>query len=370
MSLYEERLKRTMDAVHMQPVDKIPFSYNGPAYLARECNLKMSEYVSDFDKATDAAVHFANQHPGIDTMHTPIISPYLLCNQWLSQVRVPGIELPDDELWQMDEKELMTFDDYEKIIKIGYEDWLKDFMLNRLDDPNAKALPFFQHMPGTVNRLATEAQMPVINIGNICSPFEGFCGARGLMNFFVDLCEEPELVREALDVAMDYTYQTFVHQLETMHPFGSWVGVWRGAPQFLSHETWMEFVWPDTLKLIKACVDHDVLPILHFDSCWNRELETLKDLPEKKCLLMLDGTTDMRQARQVLKDQVCLMGDVPSRMTANDTPENVYKYVTDMITDVGPETGLIVSTGCDAPLNARKENIDAMIQATIDFKCQ
>ena len=85
---------------------------------------------------------------------------------------------------------------------------------------------------------------------------------------------------------------------------------------------------------------------------------------------MLDGTTDMRQARQVLKDQVCLMGDVPSRMTANDTPEDVYKYVTDMITDVGPETGLIVSSGCDAPLNARKENIDAMIQATIDFKCQ
>ncbi|HIS80032.1 MAG TPA: hypothetical protein IAB52_01020 [Candidatus Scatomonas merdavium] len=368
MTLYEERLKRTMDAVHMESVDKIPFSYNGPAYLARAEGLKIADYITDFDRATDAAVHFACSHPGIDSLHTPIISPYVLCDQWLSAVRVPGVELPPDELWQMDEKENMHREDYEKIIKAGYEVWLKEFMVKRLDDPRKKALPFFQHMPQTVQRLASEAQVPVINQGNFCSPFEGFCGARGLMNFFVDLCEEPELVRAALDKAMDYTYQAAVAQMETMHPFGAWIGVWRGAPQFLSHDTWMEFVWPDTLKLIKACVDHDVLPILHFDSCWDTELESLKDLPEKKCILMFDGTTDMRQARKILEDQVCLMGDVPSRMTANDSPEAVYRYVIDLIRDVGPETGLIVSTGCDAPLNAKPENIDAIIQATVDYK--
>ena len=48
-------------------------------------------------------------------------------------------------------------------------------------------------------------------------------------------------------------------------------------------------------------------------------------------------------------------------------PEQVYEYVTKLIDDVGPKTGLIVSSGCDAALNARHENIDAMIQATLDY---
>ena len=109
------------------------------------------------------------------------------------------------------------------------------------------------------------------------------------------------------------------------------------------------------------------MPVLHFDSCWERELETLKELPEKKCLLMLDGTTDMRKARAVLDDRMCLMGDVPSRMMAFSKPEEVYEYVTKLIDDVGPKTGLIVSTGCDCPLNAKDENVDAIIQATVDY---
>lgn len=368
MSLYEERLKRTMDAVHMEPVDKIPFSYNGPAYLARAEGMKISTYISDYDAAAGAAVNFCRRHPCIDTLHTPIISPYILCGQWLSAVRVPGVELPEDELWQIDEKENMHREDYEKILKMGYEAWLQEFMVKVLGDPMKKTIPFLQAMPGTVRRLAEEAQVPVVNAGNFCSPFEGFCGARGLMNFFIDLCEEPELVRAALDNAMDYTYKAATAQMDAQHPLGAWVGVWRGAPQFLSHDTWMEFVWPDTLKLIKACVDRNVVPILHFDSCWDTELESLKDLPEKKCILMLDGTTDIRKAREVLGDQVCIMGDVPSYLTANGSPEEVYNYVTSLIRDVGPETGLIVSTGCDAPLNAKDENIEAMLQAVTDFR--
>ena len=52
MTLYEQRLLRTMNAIQMKPVDKIPFSYSGPAYLARSQGVKIGTYVSDFTKAT------------------------------------------------------------------------------------------------------------------------------------------------------------------------------------------------------------------------------------------------------------------------------------------------------------------------------
>lgn len=368
MTLYEQRLARTLNAVQMKPVDKIPFSYSGPAYLARSQGMKIGTYVSDFMKATDAAVGFVAEHPGIDTLHTPTISPYALSTLWLSKVRVPGQELPEDELWQVDEQELMTVEDYETIIKNGYGPWLEDFLKNRAGDPLPKMQPFIQSSPETFRRMAVEANMPVVNTVSVGAPFEGFCGARQLMNFFMDLMEEPELVKKALDKAMEHVYGNFVAQLDAIKPIGVWVGGWRAAPELMAHDTWMEFVWPYLRRLIDAAIERNVLPILHFDSCWESELETLKELPPRTCLLMLDGSTDMRMARNVLDDRMCLMGDVPSTMLAFGDENQVYQYVTKLIDDVGPKTGLIVSSGCDTPLNAKPENVRAMIQATVDYR--
>ena len=47
MELYAKNVERTLKAVHMEKVDKIPFSYSGPAYMARHQGLKISEFVSD-----------------------------------------------------------------------------------------------------------------------------------------------------------------------------------------------------------------------------------------------------------------------------------------------------------------------------------
>ena len=37
----------------------------------------------------------------------------------LSSTKLPGRELPDDKLWQVDEKGLMTEEDYDTIINKG-----------------------------------------------------------------------------------------------------------------------------------------------------------------------------------------------------------------------------------------------------------
>lgn len=366
MSTLEKRIGRTLNAVHMEKVDKIPFSYSGPAYVARAQGMKIGEFVTDFDKATDATIGFCKAHPGIDTFHTPIITPYALTTLWLSEVKVPGIDLPDDELWQMHEVQRMEMEDYEKILKVGYRQWLGEYMA-RIGNPQMNMGPFLAHSPITAQRLATEAGVIQINGGNVGTPIEGFCGARQLMNFFMDIMEEPELVKAAMDEAMKVIYADFVGMLDMAKPVGTWIGGWRAAPELMSHDTFMEFVWPYLEKLIYAAIDRNVLPILHFDSCWENELETINTLPAKTCLLMLDGSTDMRKARAVLDDRMALMGDVPASMLAFGTENQVYEYVTKLIDDVGPKTGLVVSSGCDCPLNAKRENVDAMIQATVDY---
>ena len=124
---FEKRLERTMNAISMKPVDKIPFHYSGPACMARMEGMTMNEFVHDFDKATDACVHFLNEHPGIDAIHSPTMYPPVLANLWLSEIRTPGEELPDDELWQVVERDNMKPEDYERIIKIGYGPWREEY---------------------------------------------------------------------------------------------------------------------------------------------------------------------------------------------------------------------------------------------------
>lgn len=367
MDKYELGVKRTLNAVRMQPVDKIPFSYSGPAYMAKRQGLKISEYLSDINKARRAAADFCISHPGIDSIHSPTMCPYTLPVLWLSQVKVPGRELPDDELWQMLEKENMQFEDYEKIVRMGYGRWFLKFSKEYLGDPLPKALPSLLSVKKTAKYMKTEAGVPVMNGASIGSPMECFCGGRQMMNFLMDALEEPEIVTAAMEKAQKFLCTMYKSQLKLSRPFAAWVGGWRAAPSMISHEMFMDFAWKYIKELVNIALEQGAIPVLHFDQCWDRELETLKELPPKSCILMFDSFTDMRLARNILDDRVCFLGDVPASKLAYGTPDEVYDYCVKLIDDVGPKTGLILSSGCDCPLNAKDENVDAMIQASLDY---
>lgn len=369
----DKRLERTMNAISMKPVDKIPFHYSGPACMARMEGMAINEFVHDFDKATDACIHFLNEHPGIDAIHSPTMYPPVLANLWLSEIRTPGEELPDNELWQVVEHDNMQLEDYERIIQMGYGAWRDEYFNKYLGNIAEKTAPFIDSLPMTYGRIRREANVLIMKEGpDAASPIESIAGARGLVNFFMDIMDEPELVKKAMDVAFDHLYRTYTGSLDSMaaagaKPSSCWIGGWRGAPAMLSHDAWMEYVWPYIRRFIDATLDRGILPILHFDSCWDSEIETLKELPPRSCLLMLDGSTDMRHARGILGDHLAMMGDVPSNILAYGTDNQVYEYVTKLIDDCGSKTGLIISSGCDCPMNAKPENVNAMIQAAMDY---
>ena len=368
MSLYDERLKRTMDAVQMKPVDKIPMSFNGPAYIARRQGISIAEFLSDYSLAAEKSIEFCLEHPCVDSIHSPIMEVKTLSILWLTKAKVPGRDLPADELWQLDEKENIKFEDYEKMISMGYGKWVNKYLKETIGTTMTSLAPYLMKYPKIKKTVKKKGQLPIMNDASYGTAFEGICGGRQLMNFYMDLFEEGELLKKVLDSAHEYTMKSWRMMISVMKPKFAWVGGWRAAPAMLSHDNWMEFVWPYLKPLILECTDRGITPVLHFDSDWSSELETLKELPPRKCILMLDGSTDMRKAREVLGDRMCLMGDVPATMLAFGSDTEVYNYVTKLIDDVGSKTGLIVSSGCDCPLNAKDENVDAMIQAVADYR--
>lgn len=366
--LYEERLARIQKAVALEPVDKVPLAPCANAYWARAQGITLKEYFSSPEKTCTTNLNAHLELGGVDATQNEIFNPYLLSGQWLNKVAVPGKELGDDDMWQMLEKENVTQEDYYKILEIGFEPWLTDFLKEKCNDPEGKLVEWgFYDYLGTAKKRFMDAGIPCIADFLLITPFEFLCGGRSLEAFFVeDLMDEPELVEKVFEKIMEYTIPKYRAMMEAMHPIGVWVGGWRTAPEMLNDELWERFVWPYFKAYAELCIECDVIPLFHLDSCWDRKLERFREFPAKKCIMGLDSKTDIRLAKKTVGDMMCILGDVPPALTAYGTPKEIMDYVTKLLDDIGTE-GIIISSGCDIPSDAKKENILAMGEATNNY---
>lgn len=364
--LFNQRLNRIRKAVALEQVDKIPVAPCANAFNARTQNILMKDYITNFELACGANIKTLGELGDIDATQNEIFSPYLLAGQWLSKVAVPGDQLGDDEMWQVVECENMTQDQYQDILRDGFGPFLDKFLVERCNDPEVHLQDFYAYV-GEAKRRFVEAGIPCIADFLVINPFEFFCGGRSLPVFFMDdLMDEPELMDEVFAKVMEYTIPKYRAMMQATKPIGVWIGGWRSSPDMLSPELWERFVWPYFKQYTELCIENDVIPIFHLDSCWDNMLERFREMPAKKCIMALDSTTDIRRAKHAVGDMMCIMGDVPAELLTYGTPEQVHKYVTDVIDDIGP-VGYIASSGCDIPSDAKFENVRAMCDVANDY---
>ena len=362
---YDERLNRIRKAVALEPVDKIPVAPCGNAYMARSAGIPMKDYIRDYELACSTNLK-ALEQMGAEITQNVIFSPWLLSPQWLSKIAVPGEELDVDELWQVKEAENMKFEDYQEVLDKGFEAFQTRFVKEKCDDANAKLASYFEYLPTAYQRFY-EAGIPCICDFLMITPFEFFCGGRSLEAFFMDdLMDEPDFMDEVFAKTMEHTLPLYRGMMEQLRPVGVWIGGWRTAPDMLSPEMWSRFVAPYIKAYADLCIEMNVIPMFHLDSNWDNALEWFRCMPPKKCILALDSKTNIRKAKEILGDMMCILGDVPAELLAFGTPEEVYAHTTKLIDVIGP-TGYIVASGCDVPANAKPENVQAMCDAANNY---
>lgn len=359
-STFEYNLSLFKKAVAMEPVDRVPFIPCAPAFFPLDGGISLKTAITDFETASkvNLAEHLKYKATGTQAN---IFTPLLLTGYWLSQVCLPGEgKLNDYDLWQMMEKEdFVSQDDYREIIKNGYGPWYEKFKKERLNNVDEKLIPYFQ-AAGPSAMEFVEAGIPITMGMLMITPFEFLCGGRSLQSFLLDdIYEEPELLKEVFDKIMEWAVPYYDSMLTMLKPLGVWVGGWRAAPGIVSPAICEEWGMPYIRKYVDMCIAHDVVPILHLDSDWEKALEMFRDFPEKKCILALDGKTDIFKAKEVLGDRMCIMGDVPAEMLAFSDYDTVYSYCEKLIREIGP-TGFILASGCDVPPNAKQECVMAM----------
>ena len=356
-------------AVAHEPVDTIPCLFAGPALSPRLVGMSQKEFCLNGDSALQSsldAIRKVGDFDGINMMQSGLF-PVLIGLLWLSKVLIPGIDLPEDDLWQVKEQMIMQDDDYDFIIDKGWDAFVQKTL------PKVMDMKLLEENNAWMEAKFTSVADHYRNIGYMIAaagiatiPFEPICGARSMSKFFLDLYRMPDKVKAAMDVAAPVMTEQAIGAVKASGVDGVWVGGWRTASAMIAPDIWNKLVWPYFRDVSMALIDAGITPVFHWDQCWDRDLERLKELPAKKCVLSLDGMTDIRLAKKILRDHTAVMGDVPAPLFATGTTEEMRQYVHDLVRDLGTE-GFILCSGCDAPINTKPENMRAFLDASREF---
>jgi methanogenic corrinoid protein MtbC1 len=354
--------------VHDLGVDVAPAAFVGKLQETGATVLGLSGLLTiafDAMKETIAAVEAAGLRPGVKVMIGGGRIAPALTSIWLSHIAEPGRELPPESLWQVQEAEVMTVEDYDTIIDKGWNAFLMEYMPRVIDPAEFGAWIGWNQANGArVQQTYREHGYVVVCDAPVMAPvpFEPLCGGRSMSKFFLDLYRIPDKVQAVMDVMLVEILAT-IEATPTMFGIGgTWLGGWRAASALLAPKLWDRFVWPYYVRLAEALVNKGITPVLHWDQDWTRDLGRLKELPAKKCILNPDGMTDLLKFKELAGDHMAVMGDVPASLFAAGTPDDIYDYVRCLVRDVGP-TGLILCPGCDAPINTKSENMEAYVAA-------
>ncbi len=365
LELWRERDERIRKALNYETVDRIPILFYGTAWSAASQGVPISTFCTDPEASavvTLDCMDSLDDVDGINMQHGGLVTTYLT-DLWLSKVDVPGIDLPADSLWQVQEREVMKVEDYDLILNQGWEAFLGKIapqvhnaeLLQRNRQwlyGNGASLAERYHRRGyaTLTCMATSI------------PFEALCGARSMEKFYFDCYRMQDKVKAALDVGQAFYINQALGGTGFMGVKGTWVGGWRAASALVSRKMWDKLIFPYYHDMITKLHAAGILCVLHFDQNWDRDIERFLELP-KGCVFAPDGATNIRKAKEKLGDHMVFLGDVSSALFATGTPDDVHKYVRELIRDLGPK-GLIMNPGCDIPINAPRANVEAFVAAT------
>jgi hypothetical protein len=361
--LLKERKDRIFKAVALERPDRIPVILEYSAFAAKMTKMPLSEFVKDSKGSVKAMIQTFKMIGEADAINYGGVSSILgLACLWMSKVKVPGVDLPEDELWQVDEAERMEPEDYERILVEGWPAFYQSYMQKLMGgDVWEKVNAGMKRFPKMLEAWVADGIL-VLTGGCVTTPFEFYCGGRSLVEFIHDLHKIPDKVQAAMDVTIPHLAGPSCEMTKRFHVPCIWVGGWRSASSVLSPKLWDRFVFPYFERLVHEVVDAGLIALLHLDSDWTRDLARFRSLPKGKCILALDGSTNIFKAKEILGDHMCIMGDVPPAMFALSTPDEVYNYSMKLTKEIGPN-GFMLHSGCDIPMNAKLENVQAMVAA-------
>ena len=368
------RRERFEAAIALERPDRVPVIPLMVSFPIRHRGMTQAEAYRDLDRAFRATLETFDDLGGFDILFKPNIYWPMLGERFHNApVRnlIPGRQLPEDALNQIDERELFSREDYDRIASVGWNAfWAEHY--EQMSGKSMGRLAFGQK--ALLDRYCREMQIceergiPVLLGVAVDSVLMAFSLSRTLTQFTMDLYEIPDKVQAAMDASCDELIQNALDTIAiTKRPL-AFIVLERGSGSIYRLEIFERFEWPYLQRFVDAFVSEGITPWLHLDTDWGLNLPYFRKLPKGKCVADLDGTTDIFRAKEVLGGHMCISGDVQASLLTLGSPGEVGDYCRRLIDVVGKGGGFMLTSGCECPIDARFENVKAMVDTAKSYR--
>lgn len=362
--IFIEKITRIKKAVALEKTDRIPTMIMLDAFCCKHVGASMARFSSDMFYQGEVIASSLKQFPDLDASEHAIVLPDMMGAGFLMKMKIAGRELRDDQVWQLDERERMTQQDYDTILEKGFNPFYFQYTAERLGQDLGQLLQTSAMGGGAACQKYAEIGLPVFtDVAPAQNPIEILNGGRSMPKLMRDLYKIPDKVQAVMDIIVEEGIQATKGMLAAVpvKPMSLFLGCARGAGEFVSPKISERFVYPYIKKIAEAILEEGITVNFHCDSNWERDLEFFKIFPKGTCVFACDHATDIYKVKEVLGDRMCIKGDVPAALLALGTPDEVYNYCTKLINDMG--NGFILAPGCTLPTITKVENLEAMIAA-------
>jgi len=363
------------DRVPVAPINCYIFPWIGGITI-REMFLEPDKLVKATIKAREILGGGDNVDPNITTLNHLSMFGRAGWDQATLDWRIWDDFPPKGNLPSLYEKPIL--EDYDDVMKRGFSTTLYNKKLSKqlfsrsIDDFLYYEYEYPKIYSAAWCKFVEEQQIPLLMGGRACHPLDMLQYYRGISNLTRDIFERPEKVIEICEWFVEYETTLAMRDAMVMGagevPGAEIIFFINGGPPGMSPRIFDKIFWPIAKKMIDIFVKRGFKVHCHWDNDLTPHLNTMSHmadgLPKGKILLDLEKT-NMKKAKEILGDKVCLFGNVPSTLLVYGTPQEVEKYCIKLIEDCAPGGGYVLSTECEAPWDSKPENVKAICDAAV-----
>jgi hypothetical protein len=383
--LYKEREKRVNDAIQLKVPDRVPFFPGTHLYAAKYTGMTLEEAYYNADKW-----YAANKKMNID-LEPDLYFPgsFAIFTSGAAfeavdckQIKWPGHGVPPNSSYQFVEGEYMKVDEYDAFLDDPSDYALRTYMPRVYGtlEPLKMLPPIKSMLLGYAGLAATallvipavatafnslyragleaakwaaagvkfdkemaELGFPPLAQGVALAPFDMLGDMmRGTKGIMLDMYRQPDKLLQATEKVLPMIIEVGVAGARMGGSSRIFIALHKGSDGFMSLKQFETFYWPGLKKLILALIDAGLTPCVFFEGSWTERLEYLNELPKGK-ILGLFQSTDIFKAKEILKNTMCIAGNMPPSLLQAGTPQQVKDYTKKLIDIVGKGGGFIMS---------------------------
>lgn len=380
LKLYEERVNRMKNAIEHKPNDRVPIfglvdnwalSYYGTTLKEATENLDL-EYAA-YSKALTDFQYDMGAFPGVTA---PL--------KFMTSLG-DGIYSDNTETLQIasSQSEIMSADEYDAFIedpmkfmvstilprKVGI---LKSGTVEEKFGRLAQSLSYFsefgQSRQVLFERYKNEYGLPIPNAASPFTPADLFLDClRDFKGTMLDVRRNPDKLAEAcmrlVEPMIQATYAILPQPADDKY-----LNMFLHLPPYLKPKDFEKIYWPPFKAYVEHFAGQGYKFMILFEKNWSHLHEYLKELP-KNCILGMFEEDDLREAKKVFGDTICIGGGMKTADLQFKTPEQCIDIAKGLIDDLAPGGGYVFSTD-KVQLSAsdgKPENIKAVTDFVHDY---